>query len=87
MMIPNPFRAAWAGIVAIYAKLRGYEVIADDITTAARRNVCEDCEFRRDEQCGICSCFIDAKTMLYTEQCPKGKWFRRWVKKEKKNTV
>lgn len=82
-MILNPFRAAWAAIVAAYAKIRGYEVLADDITTSARRNVCENCEFRQDEQCGICSCYIFAKTALFTEQCPKRKWFRRWVKKVK----
>jgi hypothetical protein len=81
MVFPNPFRAIWAAAVALWAKWRGYEVIADEITEAGRRMVCENCEFRRGEQCGVCSCFIIAKTMLYTEQCPRKKWLRRWIKK------
>lgn len=80
MIFPNLFRAAVAAVIAGYAKVRGYKVLASEDVQEARQQICDVCEFRKGEQCGICSCFIDAKVMLNTEQCPRRKWFRRWVK-------
>jgi len=80
MIFPNPFRAALAAIVAGYARLRGYQILAEDDVAQSRQAVCDTCPFRVDEQCGICTCFIDAKVRINTEKCPKRKWSRVWVK-------
>lgn len=29
---------------------------------------------KNKSQCDICKCFLDKKTALYYERCPKGKW-------------
>lgn len=45
-----------------------------------RREICKTCKYLRQRslwdvglsRCGICGCFIKAKTALITESCPKG---------------
>jgi hypothetical protein len=49
-------------------------VIADDAIIKARKAICEGCEFKSGLRCLACGCFVEAKTMLVTETCPKGKW-------------
>lgn len=58
---------------------------ADRRTVAQRRAICSQCPqvfqiqvFNVGEivgpQCGLCGCFLNAKTLLAAEQCPAGKW-------------
>jgi hypothetical protein len=62
---------------------------ADEATVEARRNACRDCEHatrnpkRLDRptkglttlsKCGLCKCYIAAKTANADEKCPLGKW-------------
>jgi len=81
MTVPNPFRLAIAAIVAGYARLAGYQVLAEEEIVEHRQAICDPCPFRDGEQCGVCSCFIEAKTRINTEQCPKRFWSRVWVRK------
>lgn len=77
------FRPAmlWNAIVAfcmtVYGKLRGFRILANAEEVEERLNECEDCDRLTEErQCRDCGCFVDAKTMLAMEQCPRKKWKR-----------
>lgn len=61
---------------ALYARLRGYEVLAAVDVEEARLEKCLDCEFLDpdSEQCTICTCFVRAKAMVAVAKCPKRKW-------------
>jgi hypothetical protein len=39
-----------------------------------RLHICANCEFKKDEKCGVCGCFLKPKTSWITEKCPLGKW-------------
>lgn len=80
MTFPNPFRLAVAMVFAGYARLAGYQLLAEEELVEERQAICDPCPFRDGEQCGVCSCFIEAKTRLNTEACPKRKWSRVWIK-------
>lgn len=84
MTVPNPFSFVLSAIIGLYARARAYAVLASPETQEAREAICEPCEFRDGEQCGVCGCFLAAKTALNTERCPKRKWCRVW---EKTNTI
>ena len=78
----TPFRALAASLRLAWARLRGYETLATDAETEDRLDICYRCEeYTESGQCRVCTCFVDAKTMLLTEQCPKRKWFRVWRKR------
>ncbi len=68
--------AAGAVLRTLWAKLRGYRILASELDYRQRIHTCRACEhFDPDsEQCRICGCFAEAKTRLAVEQCPKGKW-------------
>lgn len=85
MIFPNPFRAVVAAIRIAWYRLRGYEILAEPEEQQARLETCWDCEEYVASQCRVCTCFLDAKTSLLPEQCPKGKWLR--VKRKKPLTA
>lgn len=41
-----------------------------------RVDVCKECEFylKNLRRCSVCSCFVNAKAAMRSEDCPKGKW-------------
>lgn len=39
-----------------------------------RQTICNGCEFKKDDRCGVCGCFLKPKTSWVTEKCPLGKW-------------
>ena len=41
-----------------------------------RKSLCNTCVFleKSSRQCSLCGCFVDAKTLVPTAKCPKGKW-------------
>lgn len=81
----SAFRAFAASFRIAYARLRGFRVLATILEQTKRLNECHACEELTEErQCRICTCFVDVKTMLTTEGCPKHKWLRIW---EKRNTI
>lgn len=73
------FRAVW------WAFLRR-DPLASSEETKKRLDICESCEFfdADSRQCLVCTCFIDAKTLLASERCPVGKWQRV---RQRKRTV
>lgn len=60
------------------------KLLASKEVVNSRRNKCNNCEFLvyerfiwlfpRKKRCGICTCFINSKTKLKFEKCPKNKW-------------
>lgn len=83
MIFPNVFRFIASLCFDLWGRLRGFEFLATTAETQARLKECHKCEFLVpgwEPQCRICTCFIDAKTMLALEQCPKKKWLRIWRK-------
>jgi hypothetical protein len=40
----------------------------------SRMRICKLCEFKEFNQCGICGCYLKAKTSVIDENCPEGKW-------------
>ena len=51
-------------------------LIADEGTRSARTEICKVCPYFKigTSRCGICGCFIKAKTALNRSKCPKSKW-------------
>lgn len=51
-------------------------MIASDEVRNARMKICESCPDRilATNRCGICKCFLIAKTKFASAKCPKEKW-------------
>ena len=60
----------------VQAFSQGKEVITNDEVTEYRLKKCASCEFASKNYtwCGLCGCYIKAKTRVTTESCPAGKW-------------
>lgn len=41
---------------------------------AARRAICEQCEYRKGSRCLLCGCFTQPKTALLGSTCPASRW-------------
>ena len=58
--------------------LEGKDVLAPDLETQRRMDICKGCPFLKDfasqPQCQKCGCFMSAKTKLAESKCPEGKW-------------
>ena len=56
------------------------EYVSDGMTNVSKSELesrlseCTMCEFRNNEQCGICGCFMSSKAKMRTASCPLGKW-------------
>lgn len=56
----------------------------DPETVYSRLDLCRDCPYLKIStnkitkktifKCGVCGCFLKAKTKIKTEKCPKGFW-------------
>lgn len=59
----------------------GKQAIASTQKRKKRLGVCEVCPDLDPEmrQCKTCTCFVDLKTFMATEACPKGKWGREYL--------
>lgn len=51
-------------------------VLATPEVRAARKAVCDSCEFKNSvvPVCNECKCIIPAKVLLASQTCPKDKW-------------
>lgn len=86
--LDTPFRWLAAQARRFFAWMLDYETMVSDAQWGERRAQCSACEeLVNDEQCRICTCFVDAKAMLALEQCPKKKWRRVWTKKHINGTI
>jgi len=76
MRIPNVLTAARA---LWRAATTPEELIVSEADEAARLSVCEACPYfdHTMRQCNECTCFVDLKAKLSTEECPKGFWPKR----------
>jgi hypothetical protein len=81
MMIPNPFRFIAAMSLAFWYWICRYQVLASVEEQEFRMWQCYMCPFSDNGQCGKCSCFIPAKVVLASEQCPVKRWKRIKCKK------
>lgn len=80
----TPFRFIAAQTRRLFAWMLDYETLVTDAQWGERRGKCSVCEeLVNDEQCRVCTCYVDAKAMLALEQCPKKKWLRVWTKRRK----
>lgn len=46
----------------------------DDDEYDYRLRKCYECEYRNDNRCSICGCYISKKCKWLTEHCDKQKW-------------
>jgi len=49
-------------------------LIAEDILIKERLNICNSCEFLKDNKCMACGCDINTKISAKIEKCPKKHW-------------
>lgn len=82
-MTPNFLKAALAVAFLTAFRFLGYQVLASDRVSAHRKSICDACPKRVGDQCGVCTCFIDAKVVLNSEKCPLGFWGRVWKRKHR----
>lgn len=68
-------------IRAARARLLGYELMIDMEEAEVRQQICDPCPFNKQGFCQECGCFVDAKTLIAIERCPKGKWNSVWKRK------
>lgn len=53
----------------------GWQPSKEDLDRAEyRMYICDDCPFRKNNKCTVCTCNLAAKTLVLHEKCPKGKW-------------
>ena len=78
----SPFRYLAAQARRLFAWLLDFETLVTDQEWGVRMERCLRCEeLVNNEQCRICSCYVDAKAFLALERCPKNKWKRIWRRK------
>lgn len=78
-----PFRALGAIFRSFWAWVFRYRTLTTPKEQARRLKKCHGCDFLLDnDQCKLCGCFVQAKTMLCVEKCPAGKWKAIWKKKK-----
>lgn len=72
--IGNAVKAAGRVVAAVVS---GDEVTVTEDVRQSRLAVCRTCEHLRHarvDYCNLCTCWLRAKRLLATEQCPAGKW-------------
>lgn len=62
------FRAIWHSLTS------PYEIVVTESQQNKRLSICRSCKYHDDGQCEICTCYIEPKSMLVTEDCPIGRW-------------
>lgn len=68
-------RNAWEAVNRVVAAIsRGERVSVSAGVRNRRRLTCAFCPLNVSGRCRECGCFVLAKTMLATEDCPKHKW-------------
>lgn len=60
----------------VVAAVTGSKVFVGEKLTAQRVDLCHRCPhfLPKTRQCGLCSCFVDVKAKLATEECPDHRW-------------
>jgi hypothetical protein len=72
--LPSKIQMAKNLAVAVKDHIKeGAENVSAEILQS-RLSLCSICEFRNDEQCSLCGCFVASKAKWAEQQCPIGKW-------------
>ena len=71
---PTLLSQGWnfAAAVTKYVKSGMQNTLEEDF--AERMKICEGCEWRSNNRCMKCGCFIDKKASWASADCPIGKW-------------
>lgn len=80
-MIFLHFIMAWLRVK--WARVWGYEILADGFVAANRFRYCRRCKYFDGASCMKCHCLAQAKVMIAVEQCPKRYWLAIWKKKQR----
>ncbi len=75
-----PFRLSAAAWRSFRYWLDDQPVITPKYECEKRKAICSYCRHNDSGMCGLCACFIDAKVLLSSEQCPDSP--PRWNKIE-----
>lgn len=69
----NAFRAVKRLFLSL---LRRKNIIASAEIVEKRLQICEKCPrfLAESRQCRECTCYVDLKVQLTTEECPQGRW-------------
>lgn len=69
----------------VWWKLRGWETFVSCEVFGLRMDDCATCPHRDEEkdECRLCGCPIEAKTVLASEKCPIDKWKRQKISSKK----
>lgn len=74
-MLPNvPKNAAEAVARVVGAAARGESVLVPVEVRVKRKLACAFCPSNASGRCRECGCFVVAKALLATEDCPLHKW-------------
>lgn len=76
MILPNPITFVRALCRSLWWKWRGYDLLTTEEEQESRWTHCLPCPDRVGQQCARCTCFLDPKIMLTSEECPRNKWGR-----------
>lgn len=76
MILPNPFYAMGAFYRAVKRLFSVKPSFVTEEEAQKRLDTCDECPYfdQTSRQCRICTCFVDLKVQLSTEDCPKGRW-------------
>lgn len=82
MKFPNPITFVKAILASVRELYNTGSVIVPSHVVQKRLETCYRCNDYNPtaRQCRVCSCYLDLKTQLRAEECPKKKW-GRWPKK------
>jgi len=73
----------WSFLRHVWAKWRGYEIIASPDVQSMRFKRCANCRYNDEGQCRLCKCLVLAKTIMSLEECPADppRWGPEWRRK------
>lgn len=64
-------------------KVKGIDQSVPEEVQKERISICEACpNFTKTRRCGICGCWMDAKTRYRQEKCDDGRW-GKWEENER----
>lgn len=72
--IPNALAAIGRALLRVFSR---DPVMADAFVGEIRRARCQFCPANVEGQCVDCTCLIDLKTLVASEECPRGRWRRQ----------
>lgn len=73
-MFPSPFRFLSAMFRMVRAMFCGKTVVLPYDLVIEREATCSVCPYNDSGWCTQCTCWIELKAQLRTEDCPKGYW-------------